>query len=150
MSFYAWSSIQKKIAPPAVSVSPVVAGPGGGVEVPAEKIVDPAAMLVEFSPRVSGRPETAPAYDELRIVKNMPVVVGCIKTMSRCACINQQGTDAGLDDFQCKAWLKNPPFDAYREQVANLPERQQGKALDAQQQPARTGDEVLPKPSPLV
>lgn len=85
-----------------------------------------ATMLVEFSPVVPGRPETAPAFDALRVVKNMPVVAGCIKTSKKCTCQNQQGLDAGLDQFQCDAWIKNPPFDVYREQAilsyAKVPE----------------------------
>lgn len=79
------------------------------------EVKDPASQLVEFTPVVPGRPETAPAYDALRVVKNMPVVAGCIQTPTRCTCQNQQGLDAGLDNMQCQAWLKNPPFDAYRE-----------------------------------
>lgn len=151
MSFYAWSSIQKKIAPPVAVVSPVVAGPGGGGQVSAAgPVVDPAALLMEFAPVVPGRPETAPAYDALRVVANMPVVAGCVQLSARCACQNQQGTDAGLDDMQCKAWLKNPPFDAYREQVAKLPGREQDKTPDARVQPGRTGDELPPNPAPVV
>lgn len=85
---------------------------------------DPASLLLEFSPLVPGRPETAPAYNGLRVVKNMPVVVGCIKTARACACINQQGLDAGLDQTQCNRWLDSPPFDAYRDApqpVASVP-----------------------------
>lgn len=81
----------------------------------ASEVKDPATMLVEFNPAVPGRPETAPAFDALRVVKVMPVVVGCIQTPTRCTCHNQQGLDAGLDNLQCQNWLKNPPFDPYRE-----------------------------------
>jgi zona occludens toxin len=76
-------------------------------------VIDPAEMMQEFVPRVPGRPETAPAFDTLRVVANMPVVTGCVQTSTRCTCINQQGLDAGLDSLQCKAWLQNPPFDPY-------------------------------------
>lgn len=91
---------------------------------------DPASMLVEFSPVVPGRPETAPAFDSLRVVKNMPVVAGCIQTPTRCTCQNQQGLDAGLDYMQCQQWIKNPPFDVYREQAlqANNAQPEQKKA----------------------
>lgn len=136
MSLYAWSSIQKKIAPPVAVVAPVPAVPGGRVEASvAGPVVDPAVMLVEFSPAVPGRPETAPAYDALRVVANMPVVVGCVQLSRRCACQNQQGTDAGLDDMQCKAWLKNPPFDAYREtlQATKNPEREPRQGAKSEQ-----------------
>lgn len=88
------------------------AGQGGAVAEPV--VIDAATLLVEFDPRVSGRPETAPAYDALRVVVNMPVVVGCMSSKTRCTCINQQGTNAGLDDMQCHAWLAKPPFDPYK------------------------------------
>lgn len=84
---------------------------------------DPAAMLVEFHPAVPGRPETAPAFDALRVVKAMPLVVGCIQTANRCSCQNQQGLDAGLDRLQCENWLKNPPFDPYTERPRDQPEQ---------------------------
>lgn len=118
--WYLWGSISKRITPqtqpaeiaaiqPGAIASPAVASPGGVAP------VDPVAMLQEFVPAVPGRPETAPAFDTLRVVKTMPLVVGCIQTVTRCTCLNQQGLDAGLDGLQCRAWLANPPFDAYSE-----------------------------------
>ena len=67
-----------------------------------------------FVPRVSNRPESAPAYDRIRVVSNMPTVSGCVRLGSRCKCYSGQGTDAGLTAGECKAWLDNPPFDPYR------------------------------------
>lgn len=114
---YGYQSIKGKLSPEPVKQAAIAPGqppqsiPGQVVTKP-----DTASMLVEFSPLVPGRPETAPAYDALRQVKNMPVVAGCIQTPTRCSCQNQQGLDAGLDNMQCEAWLKNPPFDPYRDQ----------------------------------
>ncbi len=71
-------------------------------------------MLVEFVPRVRGRPETAPAFDQARQVKVMPVVVGCMAVAERCKCFTQQGTDAGLSGGECRAWLERPPFNPYQ------------------------------------
>lgn len=104
----------------------------------ASEVKDPASMLVEFTPVVPGRPETAPAYDQLRVVKNMPVVAGCIQTATRCVCQNQQGLDAGLDRMQCEQWIKNPPFDAYREQVL--------EAKNAQAEQKKTGEQPPAEP----
>lgn len=81
------------------------------------KVVDASSLLGDMQPRLTGHPETAPMYDSLRQVKNMPVVAGCIATARRCRCQTQSGVDAGLDDSQCRAWLENPPFDPYREPV---------------------------------
>ena len=66
-----------------------------------------------FVPRVSSRPESAPAYDHLRQVVAMPVVAGALCRPSGCKCVTQQGTDAGLSDQECRDWLRNPPFDVY-------------------------------------
>lgn len=116
--YYLWGSISKKIKPPAEVVASAASSGstiGQGANQPSQTALDPAVMLMEFNPVVPGRPETAPAYDALRVVKQMPLIVGCIQTVTRCVCLNQQGTDAGLDGLQCRAWLDNPPFDAYAE-----------------------------------
>lgn len=68
---------------------------------------------VDWVPRVSSKPESAPVYDDLRKVAAMPVVSGAICNSKGCRCVTQQGTSAGLSDAECKAWLDNPPFDAY-------------------------------------
>lgn len=68
---------------------------------------------VAFIPRVPDRPETAPAYDHLRQVVNMPRIAGAICNVRRCHCVTQQGNDAGVSEDACRAWLKSPPFDPY-------------------------------------
>lgn len=69
---------------------------------------------VDFIPRVSSKPESAPAYDHLRQIVAMPVVVGGVCVGSSCKCITQQGTNSGLSSAECKAWMENVPFDNYR------------------------------------
>lgn len=118
-SWYAWQSIQKKVNPEATKPPPSIYNPAR-TEVPTQAVADPVSMLVEFHPVVPGRPETAPAFDTLRVVKNMPLVVGCIATTSRCSCTNQQGLDAGLDNLQCRQWIASPRFDPY----TVIPERE--------------------------
>jgi len=111
-------------------------------------VVDRAVLLAEMSPRVPGRPETAPAFDELRKVKNMPQVVGCYQTATRCTCQNQQGLDAGLDNLQCRNWLKAPSFDAYRE-IKPPPVAEKPRDTDRPANlPASPGQVVTPSPSP--
>lgn len=83
-----------------------------------QRVVVPGATVAEFTPRLAGRPESAPIYDAVRVVKAMPVVLGCVSMPRRCTCITEQGTDAGLSDDQCRAWLDNPPFNPYRETPA--------------------------------
>lgn len=69
---------------------------------------------IAWTPRVSDRPESAPAYDEIRKVVNMPQVVGGVCMKGVCKCVTQQATDAGLSSAACKKWIDSPPFDAYR------------------------------------
>ena len=68
----------------------------------------------DWIPRISNKPESAPAYDHLRVVVAMPQVVGGMCVDDNCRCITQQGTDAGLASNECRDWLKNPPFNPYR------------------------------------
>lgn len=92
------------------SAAPVVggaaglsAGPGGG-----------GLSLESFKPRLVGRPESAPLYDEVRKVVAMPGVAGCAATRARCSCYTEQGSDAGLSGDECRAWLRSPPFSPFR------------------------------------
>lgn len=115
---YLYRAVSDKVTPktavaaPSVDSVPVVAAPAVSAAAPS---LDPSEMLVEFVPRIRHRPETAPAYDALRQVKYMPVVAGCVQTAKTCSCQTQTGVDAGLDDGQCRQWIKNPPFDPYRD-----------------------------------
>lgn len=99
--------------------------PGAAVvqDVPAlgQRVAVVGGTVAEFTPRLAGRPESAPIYDAVRVVKAMPVVLGCVSMRARCSCITEQGTDAGLTDAQCRAWLDNPPFNPYREAPAPAP-----------------------------
>jgi len=69
---------------------------------------------VDFIPRVSNKPESAPAYDHLRVIVAMPQVVGGYCIGEECKCITNQGSDAGLSSSECRRWISNPPFDPYR------------------------------------
>lgn len=68
----------------------------------------------DWRPRDPARPESAPAYDAVRKVAVMPVVTGAIRMGDRVRCFTQQGTDAGLSEHDCIAWLTSPRFDPYR------------------------------------
>lgn len=76
---------------------------------------------VAFIPRVPDKPETAPAYDSLRQVVNMPLVTGAACFKGHCKCFTQQGTNAGLSHEQCKAWMDQPPFDPYTVRINPAP-----------------------------
>lgn len=157
ISYFGYQSIKSKVQPETAKAAPsseqTVPAPAQSGQVAS---IQPADLLVEFDPRIKGRPETAPAYDALRQVKNMPVVAGCIQTPTRCTCQTQTGTDAGLDRSQCLAWIKNPPFDPYRDQATKVeplagearPAAPDGQGRTASSGQVNEGETRSPMPSP--
>lgn len=107
---------------PLTSVPSDKSEPGATSKTSTQAQAEPAFIddRIAFNPRLSHKPETAPAYDELRKVVNMPQVVGGVCFKGACKCVTQQGTDAGLTQSECKAWIQNPPFDNYRQQVTSV------------------------------
>lgn len=115
MSWRAYGMISAKVNPPKPTTTAVASGQVGtapGAQQPAAtaKVIDDRIAWV---PRISHRPESAPAFDDLRKVAVMPVVAGAICNGKGCRCVTQQGTNAGLTDKECRTWLENPPFDPY-------------------------------------
>jgi zona occludens toxin len=144
--FFVWKSatvIQEKglgvggpKAAAAGAANPFQIGPIGQAQLAAgghePKLLDDR---VDWIPRVSMRPESAPAYDNIRVVAVMPVVAGGMCMGGKCKCVTQQGTDAGLSPEECKRWIDNPPFDPYArpQQQAGMPH---GGPIPAQAGPA--------------
>lgn len=116
-AWYLYGSVNKKIQPSTPASQQISTGTVSAVPPGQKPEVEVDKLLVEFDPRITGRPETAPAYDALRVVKQMPQVVGCMQTKTLCTCYTQQATKALLDNMQCRKWLANRPFDAYAEVV---------------------------------
>jgi zona occludens toxin len=79
-----------------------------------------------FKPRVEGWPETAPAYDEIRSPKVMPVLAGCMASSDSCNCFTQQGTVVDMSVAQCRQNLQHMRFNPYGSQDAS------GRALATQ------------------
>lgn len=98
-------------APAAAATKPKV---GEGGEAPQARSGGVVPTLEAFKPRLLGRPESAPIYDEVRKVVAAPMVAGCAAVRSRCTCYTDQGSDAGLSDAECRAWLASPPFSPFR------------------------------------
>lgn len=115
MSWRGYVAISSKLNPatqaaPVKSLDTIVAKSVDlGVAAPVGTPYDATA----FIPRVSNVPESAPAYDALRVVVAMPVVAGAICSASRCACVTQQGTNAGLSERECRDWLSDQRFNPY-------------------------------------
>ena len=119
LGWRAYAMVQAKLAPTheqqkpskldqagkQVQADPVTSGYGSQA-----KAIDDR---IDWIPRVSSRPESAPAFDQLRKVVAMPVVVGCMQFKGVTKCFTQQGTDAGLDAREAHELLARPRFDPY-------------------------------------
>lgn len=115
LAYWAYTRVVARNASVAPVTSPAsTASPGSASNAaaapPVAKFVDDR---VDFIPRMTIKPESAPAYDSLRVVVAMPVVSGGICRGSTCKCVTQQGTDTGLTSDDCKAWMENRPFNPY-------------------------------------
>jgi len=109
--------VLNKTNPAVVSPVPVAVVPGA-LSAPVLPVrpssSDPAPFdTTTLIPRVTNQPESAPAYDHLRVVVAMPLVSGAICMGAVCRCMTQQGTDAGLSSDECRTWLKHRPFNPY-------------------------------------
>lgn len=113
---YVYHSINAKMNPVAPAVAASAARPSYGKGTGSGMLTG-AAIVASFTPRIESRADTAPAYDALRVVVNMPRVVGGFCQGRKCRCMTQQNTDAGLTNDQCRTWLKSPPFDPYYAQA---------------------------------
>jgi len=114
MSKGAPGALSKVTAPASSSSGPApgaMASAAGNAGGQGARVIDDR---VDWIPRISHKPESAPAFDHLRQVVVMPRVVGAMAMGKRVRCVTQQGTDAGLSDAECRAWLANTPFDPYR------------------------------------
>lgn len=68
---------------------------------------------VAFMPRLSNRPWTAPAYDDLRRVVAVPYITGAICVNGDCACYHGKRRIVEVDSAACLDWAKTQPFNAY-------------------------------------
>lgn len=97
--------------------SVVTAGTNGGVVSLSSPVTNSQAEIADpreaFIPRVYGEPWTAPAYDSLRVVRNMPRVVACIKDSDRCTCYTEQMTKIDMTQAQCRERVEQGVYDAY-------------------------------------
>lgn len=68
---------------------------------------------VDFIPRLSDRPWTAPAYDHLRKVVRLPVITGAICINTACTCYNGREKLMDVASEQCHQWARDRPFNPY-------------------------------------
>lgn len=104
-----------------VPVGSGVAGTFGGVLAPGKAPpVSGRDYIMARIPRIQGLPESAPVYDELAKVTAFPRLAGCVKTVSSCTCVTQQGSPIHeVPPFVCEDFVKSGSFNPY--QVASVP-----------------------------
>lgn len=76
----------------------------------AQKLVD---ERVDFFPRLSDRPWTAPAYDQLRHVVRMPVISSAICINDDCRCYHGRERLFDVSSDACLHWANHRPFNPY-------------------------------------
>lgn len=119
MSWFAYRAINARLHP--VAPEPVSATPNASsqhlredsqVRAISSPVVAPDER-VAFIARLSDRPWTAPAYDEIRKVVAMPLITGAMCINDHCVCFN--GTRRLLDvgPVACDEWRRLRPFDPY-------------------------------------
>ena len=101
---------------------------------------------VDFIPRISHKPETAPAFDHIRAVVVMPVVTGAACVNDQCKCFTVQGTDAGLSSSECSTWAKSPPFNPYLVEIPSAGSQMIARPVPGQGATTTTSGVSLPAP----
>lgn len=115
--FAVYKITQRPVHKAPTNTDQVAVAASGGFRNPASQNFDNSGPIddrIAWIPRVSSRPESAPAYDHLRVVRVMPIVQAGYCIADDCRCLTQQGTDAGLSQRECKEFVSHPPFDPYR------------------------------------
>ena len=119
--YLAWSvfgKISEKIAPLEIKPLTTSPAPGDATRNAVQTNPEPAKLAyiddrVDFNPRVSHVPESAPAYDGLRQIVNMPVLAGGVCKGDECKCFTQQGTPLPMSSDECRKAIQTPVFDHY-------------------------------------
>lgn len=102
---------------------------------------------IDWMPRISSKPETAPAFDHLREVKAMPLVAGGACFRGRCTCYTQQGTPVILPDTDCRAWIASPPFNPYQDPKPVQAVQTAAVLAGPSEQPSHSGPSVTVIPN---
>ena len=156
LAFYSWRTISSKMnGTPQLPVLPTVNGSPSSSPAPVHSNLPPVStdpitartIQAEFTPRIRSRPETAPAYDHLRVVTVMPMVTGGFILGNIVFCHTDQGTKAPISDEECRAWIANPPHNPYK--LLQQASQQQRLEHPAQQSPASDSrpPSLIPNPS---
>lgn len=108
--WYRVDDLTSSADPAPVDAATVPTQVGGGTVAVSKTGVD----TFDFRPRLAGRPETAPAYDGVREVRDFPRLAGCMRSAARgCRCFTQQASAYPVPDSVCDAVVRGDVFDPY-------------------------------------
>lgn len=136
--WYIKGSIAAKLEPEKGSnVAKLTAQPGHGPGKPGAVITatsTPAEYAAAYTPRLTGLPHTAPAYDKITEPADAPVPVGCIERpkTGECKCWDQQGNTYRTTPAVCVSFIQDGMFIPWRVKEATTvpagPQAVQGSA----------------------
>ena len=119
-----YESVKAKTAPPKPPSSPQNSQPGLSAPLgQALQRVSAPDERVDFVPRISGRPWTAPAYDALRVVVKMPIITGAVCVDDDCTCYHKKRV-VDMVSKDCQEWVKTNPFSPYENDGAPVADSQ--------------------------
>ncbi|OLZ63408.1 zonular occludens toxin domain-containing protein, partial [Chromobacterium violaceum] len=127
LGWLSFRSISDKMDPDAGKPAPAAqASPDAAPALPTatatpQPTVTAASLFEAENPRLAGRPETAPAYDQMRQVKQMPQAVAFIANRHTCHAYTQQGTRIQMTEAQCREEMNAPRFNPYVEVAREAP-----------------------------
>lgn len=140
LSYKAYQAVNSKMSPQAVQGQQVVSGAPSVFNPPVKPVASASFNLMAFLPAVAEFPESAPAYDGLRVVTAMRRLVAGWCAGDVCECRDNQGIVLDLPRGSCAEYVKKGRYDPYR--VAPVASGGQGTA------PAATSTPVAPDQSP--
>lgn len=72
-------------------------------------------LVASYTPRLEGLHHTAPAYDGITKPVDAPVPVGCLKTATKCRCVDQQGNNYATTSAVCESFIRDGMFIAWKQ-----------------------------------
>lgn len=129
--------------PPGVEQGVAVRSPSVAPAAPPPATAAAFSIVEPTLPRIVNRPETAPMYDGMRPVTNVPRIAACIANAQKCSCYTDQATAYPTDEKTCRDFIANPPFDPYQVRDAS-PRRNVDSPGKTVAPGAALGDESLP------
>lgn len=155
LTWTVYGKISEKIAPVEIKPLSPVTSPAQSTRDPVQATPEPVKLgyiddRVDFNPRVSHVPESAPAYDALRQIVNMPVLAGGLCKGSECKCFTQQGTPLPISSDECRKLIQTLRFDHYnRPQPVKVEASASGIPL-ANTPSGQAGNVPAPAPTAIV